>query len=145
MMLSVVSGLLAVVDSGVSPEAVGGIIASLVVALIGGGYLGKRSATTQRIRLGEPVPEIPVRRVSSPPTWDQHTGLERRVSVIEQAQTEMRRDMAAQFRELLEAGGSREQRLSAKLDGIAREIHRRIDGNMKSCIERQCSPTTARK
>ena len=134
MMLSVVSGLLSVVDSGVSPEAVGGIIASLVVALIGGGYLGKRAANVQRVRLGEPVPEIPVRRVSSPPSWDQHIGLERRVGVIEHAQSEMRRDMAIQFRELLEAGGTRELRIMEKLDGIATGIHSRID--------RMLAPTT---
>ena len=132
-------------SSGMSPETVGEIIAAMVIALIGGGYLGKRAATIQRVRLTEPMPEVPVRRVSSPPTWDQHHGLEKRVSFIEQAQTEMRRDMAAEFRALLEAGGSREQRLSSKLEGIAREIHRRIDENMKTCHERQCSPTTARK
>jgi hypothetical protein len=127
--------------TGMDPVSVGTMIGAILIALLGGGYLGKRAATTQRVRLGEPVPEIPVRRVSTPPTWDQHAGLERRVTVLEAAQMEMRRDLANQFRELLEAGGTREARLGAKLEGIAKEIHRRIDAQFKTCMERpSCSP-----
>jgi len=123
-------------STGMSPETVGGIIAALIVALIGAGLLGKRSATIQRVRFAEPMQEMPMKRVSTPPTWDQHAGLERRVSVIEQSQLEMRRDLAAQYKELLEAGASREYRLSGKLEGIAREIQRRIDDTMQSSMVR---------
>jgi|GEM_PF-4709768 len=112
--------------TGVSPETVGAIIGSLIIALIGGGYLGKRAADN-RIRIADPLPVVTTRKQSTPPTWDQHAGLERRVTVIEQGQSEMRREMALQYREILESGGMREIRLTEKLEGIARGIHARID------------------
>ena len=113
--------------AGISAETAGAIIGSMLIALIGGGYVGTRVASIQRVRFTEPLQEIPVKRVSSPPSWDQHSGLERRVTCLEAANHEMRREMAQQYREILESGGMREIRLTEKLDGIARGIHSRID------------------
>jgi hypothetical protein len=126
---------------GVSPEAVGIIIASVITALIGGGLLGKKVGETQRIRLAEPVPPITTYKGTSPPTWDQHSVLRDRVSCLEHTVAEQRRDMAIQFRELLQAGGERELRLAEKLDGIARGIHHRIDEIMRDAT----APHTTRK
>lgn len=132
-------------SSGISAEQVGIIIGSIIIALIGGGVLGKKVADTQRVRLSEPVPTITTRKHREPPSWDQHKELEHRVTTLEQAQAEFRRDLAQHYREMLEAGGARENRIMDKLDGIARGIHNRIDEQLKTCATRLCSPPTARK
>ena len=105
---------------------------TLVVAVIGalGSAMvaykkGVASATVTRI--AAPVPEVPTRKVLTPPSWDAHKALCDRVATLEVETKELRRDMAGQYRELMQAGAAREQSITDKLDGIARGIHSRID------------------
>lgn len=106
------------------------------IALVIGKMQGRKEAT--ETRLTTPVPEVPTRKVSTPPSWDAHTALVDRVSRQEQISNELRhdlsevrKDMAIQYREIMKAGSEREANLSDKLDGIARSIHARIDELMK--------------
>lgn len=107
-------------------------ITTLIVAIIGA--IGsaaiaykKGAASATETRLASPVPEVPTRKVSTPPSWDAHRALVDRVTALEHISQELRRDMALQYREMMTAGAERESRLSDKLDGIARGIHHRID------------------
>jgi hypothetical protein len=107
-------------------------ITGLVVAVIGavGSAMvayKKGAASRMTTSITDPVPEVPTRKVSTPPSWDAHRALCDRVSRVEETTQELRRDLAGQYRELMQAGAAREQSLSDKLDGIARGIHHRID------------------
>jgi hypothetical protein len=105
-----------------------------VIGAIGGVWVAYRKGqASTSTRIDEPVPVIRTSRVSVPPTWDQHVELVHRVTSLEHTTAELRRDLAAQFRELLQAGGERELRLAEKLDGMARGIHHRIDEILKNC------------
>jgi hypothetical protein len=105
-------------------------------ALVLGRYWGKKEASEMTIN--SPVPEVPTRKVSTPPSWDAHVALSDRVTRQELISNELRhdlsevrKDMGVQYRELIKAGHDREQNLSDKLDGISRSIHARIDELMK--------------
>jgi len=105
---------------------------SLIVAVIssvGAAIVAykKGAAAAQDVSLKSPVPEVPTRKVFTPPSWDAHKALMDRVTCLERVTQELARDMSSQYRELMKAGSAREQNLSDKLDGIARGIHARID------------------
>ncbi|MEO5713002.1 MAG: hypothetical protein ABIT37_05900 [Luteolibacter sp.] len=128
--------LIAIVKAIILALGVGG--ASWIVAMKKGEAKGK----SMRMTLGEPVPEIPVRRVYSPPSFSQHMDLVRRVEKVEeiavdlrndfqQAMTDIRKDSAKQYVEILTAGHERENRLTDKLDGIAKGFHARVDELVK--------------
>lgn len=126
-------------------------LTGIVVAIIGAvGAVwaknrGRAEGRAESITIGDPFPTITTRKHREPPTWDQHKELDHRITVLEQAQAEFRRDLAMHYREMLEAGGARENRIMDKLDGIARGIHNRIDEHLKTCASRLCSPPTVRK
>jgi hypothetical protein len=107
--------------------ALGGAVAAVIAAYRKG--LKERASMT----LEPPVPEVPVTmtRKFSPPTFYQHTALEKRVSKVEQSVDDLRREQAHQFQTLLQAGEARADRLLDKLDGVARGIHGRIDAMLK--------------
>lgn len=126
-------------------------LTSIVVAVIGALFAGAalfvskvlvpkayEKGRSETMTITEPVPDLPFKKVLTPPTWDQHHALMARVATLEATTLELRRDMAAMFRDLLHAGGERENRLADKLDGIAREIHKRIDAQMKVCASVRC-------
>jgi hypothetical protein len=120
-------------------------ITNFVVAVVGaaGASLlawkkGKAKGRGEKITLTDPVPTVPMSKVSTPPSWDAHKALCDRVTRQESISNELRhdlsevrKDMAGQYRELMLAGAAREQSLSDKLDGIARGIHARIDKIIK--------------
>lgn len=112
-------------------------IIALVVAIIGAVASGiinyQRGVASQQIRVSEPVPEVPIKKNYQPPTWDQHKGLEMRVTALEHTTAELRRDLAIQFRDLLQAGAEREARLSEKLDKMCATIDGRIDKMLENC------------
>lgn len=99
---------------------------------------GQAEGRAEKVTLGEPVPVVPFQKINSPVTWDQHKGLMARVERLEITTLELRRDLAIQFRELLEAGAARENRLADKLDEIARSLHARIDKQMEVCSSVRC-------
>ena len=121
-----------------------GWITTFIVAIVGAVAAawaktrGRAEGRAEAVTLGEPVPTVPTRKVFSPPSWDQHAALVDRVSRLENTTIELRRDVALQFRELLEAGGQRENRLSEKLDGMARGFHSRVDRMMEVCAASRC-------
>ena len=121
-------------DSMVSGNWIIGVIGALASAgaLILGKMQGRKEA--QRTTLESPVPEIPTRKGFTPPSWDAHVALCDRVTRQEAISNEMRhdlsevrKDMANQYRELIQAGQERERNISDKLEGVARGIHHRID------------------
>ncbi len=124
-------------------------LTAFVVAIIGavGGVVaawkrGVKEGESKKITLGEPMPEVPVKRVYSPPSYYQHMDLARRVEKVEEitldlrnnfhkAVEEIRRDSAKQYVEILNAGHERETRIGEKLDDIARAFHSRVDDLLK--------------
>jgi hypothetical protein len=82
-----------------------GAIASAVVAI---SRVQVNRARKSRVTLEEPVPTVPTKKVSSPPSWDQHVALVERVSKLERGLTEI-------FNE----GARREERLSSKIGELA--------------------------
>jgi hypothetical protein len=119
-------------------------LTGLIVAVIGAtgsamvAYRKGAASTAQPIALRDPVPTVPTSKVSTPPSWDAHKALCERVTRQESISNELRhdlsevrKDMAIQYRELMRAGSERETNLSDKLDGIARGIHSRIDDLVK--------------
>lgn len=117
-------------DFMISGEWVLGACVALI-PVIGAVWLKAKGAgvreATNNVTIQSPVPEVPTRKVTTPPSWDAHQALRDRVTVIESGLAELRRESTSQYHELLKAGGERETHLSDKLDGIARGIHARID------------------
>ena len=102
-------------------------------------FYGKRQGmkkAANNVTLQNPMPEVPTRKVLTPPSWDAHQALRDRVAVVEAGVAELRRETTSQYHELLKAGGERETHLSDKLDGIARGIHSRIDEILTSIPQR---------
>lgn len=107
-------------------------------ALVLGRYWGRKESEATRTRLDEPVPEIPTRKVYTPPSWDAHRALCDRVGRIEadlaRIQEEMKEDRQSasqQYLALMAAGNERELRITEKIEGFARAIHGRIDDYLK--------------
>lgn len=101
------------------------------IALVVGKKQGRAEAADNNVTIKQPVPTVPMSKVPTPPTWDAHKALCDLVTALEQVTKELRRDIAGQYRELMQAGAAREVNISDKLDGIARGIHARIDDLMK--------------
>ena len=113
-------------------------ITSFVVAVVGAAGAavvawkkGEAKGRGDKVTLQDPVPTVPMSKVSTPPSWDAHRALCDRVTRLEETTQELRRDMAGQYRELMQAGEARERSISDKLDGIARGLHHRIDELMQ--------------
>jgi hypothetical protein len=105
-------------------------------ALILGRYWGKKEAGEMTIK--DPVPTVPMSKVTTPPSWDAHRALCDRVSRLEEDMRSMSKDVKAikdsqadQFQKLMVAGAEREIRISEKIEGFARAIHTRIDEYLK--------------
>jgi len=123
----------ALAETLISGEWLTGLIVAIIGA-IGSAVVAykKGAASVQEMTLKTPVPTVPMSKVSTPPSWDAHRALCDRVTRLEETTQELRRDMAGQYRELMQAGAQREANLSEKLDGIARGIHGRIDDMLKT-------------
>ncbi|MFU8894017.1 MAG: hypothetical protein ACNA8L_10350 [Luteolibacter sp.] len=123
--------------ANIPADQVGMIIGAIITALVGGGFLGQK-ITEKKMHLGSPVPEVPTRKITYPPSWDAHQALMHRVTHLEGDMLRMgddikaiRHEQAAQFKELMKEGSEREMRLGEKLEAIATDIHRRIDAKLK--------------
>lgn len=84
-------------------------------------------APSRDVTLKEPVPEVPFKRVYSPPSFSQHMDLARRVGELEIDVKTMRREQGEQFRRLLEVGEERKDKIFEKIDNMARGFHARVD------------------
>lgn len=76
-------------------------------------------------------------------SWVEVRDLRKRLDKTEEHIDDLRKTMADQFKTLLESGSERESRLSAKVEGVAKEmakrtdsVGRRIDDFMKTMIEK---------
>jgi hypothetical protein len=123
--------------SGAWVLALLGKIFAGAVLIIGAVFTGvKRGEKKERekvkgqISLEPPIPEVPVRKVMTPVTYEQHKALADRMTKAEVEIKEVRAAQSSQFVKILEAGQERETRLTDKLDNIARAIHARIDANI---------------
>lgn len=95
------------------------------------GKLMEKKRQQNSVKLEQPVPEVPTRKVFHSPSWHQFEGLTRRVDHLENEFHELRDEQKQQFTQILQAGAERENRLRDKLDDVARGIHGRIDEIIK--------------
>jgi len=99
-------------------------------ALVLGRYWGRKEEA-RKITVQDPVPEVPVKRVYSPPSFSQHMDLVRRIEVVEGNVAELRRDQAIQFLKLMEVGERRKDDILERFDVVARGFHDRVDQIIK--------------
>jgi hypothetical protein len=115
-------------DPQISGNWLLGVIGAIFsgAALVLGKYWGRTAERQERTVTisGQPLQYTNVPGVAS---LNDITQLTARIDRIEDDVRELRTDQAAQFKDLLEAGSSRETRLMEKMDSIAREWHRRLD------------------
>lgn len=120
-------------------------ITAFVVAVIGAmasGLVawkkGEAKGRGDKVTLQDPVPEVPVKRVYSPPTFSQHQDLVRRVTVIEHDAKEhrehmdaqlrdIRREQSEQFVKLMNAGEVRKDAIMDSMNDMVRNFHSRVD------------------
>jgi len=118
--------------------AIGTAGAAWIVALRKGERQGVEKERGKAVLLQDPVPEFPVKRVYSPPSFAQHMNVVDRVVKLEKEADELReafhaesaairRDLSKQYVEILKAGHERENRITDKLDDISRAFHSRVD------------------
>jgi hypothetical protein len=121
-------------DQMISAGAVTAILTGITALVTGviGAVIGKKQA--QATKLEPPVPEVPTRKVSTPPTYDAHRALVERVSRLETDMQRMgedvktiRHEQAAQFTQLMTAGAERQLAISEKLEAMASSLHTRIN------------------
>ncbi len=135
---ALISGAWLIAIVKVAIIALGPAGAAWIVALRKGERQGVEKERGKAVTLQDPVPELPVRRVYSPPSFSQHMNVVDRVVKLEKEADELRqafhaesaairRDLSKQYVEILHAGHERENRLSDKLDDIARAFHSRVD------------------
>lgn len=101
-----------------------------IIPVLGGVWLKAKAAGKSEgasLRLEDPVPEVPTRKVVVPPSFHQFQALDARVSAVETEVREFRNMLGKQFQHVIEAGMEREVRILDKLDDVARAIHARID------------------
>jgi hypothetical protein len=128
------SSLLADAGDSVSLKALGTFLVAVLGALgifyarISGVQKGRKERSVQ---IESPVPTLSIQQSFTPPTWDQHLALEKRISTAERHIEELRNDQGKQFRDILEAGVERETRILDKLDSVARSFHSRVDDILK--------------
>lgn len=113
-------------------------LTTFVVAIIGAlGAVWVKGRSTGRTE-GENSREVtiknqPLRMMKDdrPVSFDQHSALDARVARIEIHLDRMERDAAQQYKQLLEAGGERELRMTEFFGAGLREVHQRLDAMMK--------------
>lgn len=108
------------------------------IALVIGKKQGRAEAEDNNVTIKQPVPTVPMSKVTTPPSWDAHRALCDRVLRLEEDMKTLhgevkavRTDQNEQFRQLMMAGAEREIRISEKIEGFARAIHNRIDEYLK--------------
>jgi len=131
-------------------------ITSLIVAVItaAGGVMvaykkGQANPNVSRdVNLKEPIPEMPVKRIFTPPTFSQHQDVVRRVAALEMEAKETREHFEGQLRQirneqheqfvkLMEAGEARKDMIFEKIESMARGFHHRVDQMMSPNNPRQ--------
>jgi hypothetical protein len=97
------------------------------VAMVLAAVFKVQADRARALRLEEPVPTVPTRKVAGFVTWDSLQPIVTRMDRLERHLDEVRREQSDQFKEILEAGSQRADNLRTHLDDVARAIHSRID------------------
>lgn len=95
------------------------------------GQKKERQRLSGEVTLKPPVPTVPTQKVFSPPSWDQHTALEARMTRAEGEIKAVREIQSQQYVDILKHGQERETRLAEKIDASARVVHARLDELLK--------------
>lgn len=103
---------------------------STFVAMVLAAVFKVQAEKAKALKIEDPVPTVPTRKVPGIVTWDHLQPLIARMDRLERHIDDVRKEQSDQFKELLEAGSAREQRLIDKVDDVARAIHSRIDDNL---------------
>lgn len=113
-----------------------------IIGAIGSSLLawkkGEAKGRGENVTLKEPVPELPVRKVYTPPTFSQHQELVRRVAALETESKEhreyvegqlrdIRREQSEQFVKLMNAGETRKDAIMDSINDMVRSFHSRVD------------------
>ena len=96
-----------------------------VLSVVLGKKMGKAEA--QGMRVEGPVPTVPTTKVPGFVTWDHLQPIITRMDRLEKHLDDVRKEQSDQFKQILEAGSTRETRLTTHVDDIARAIHSRLD------------------
>jgi hypothetical protein len=112
------------------------------VAMVLAAVFKVQESKAKAMRLEEPVPVIPTRKVFANVTWNDLQPIITRMDRLEKHLDEVRREQSDQFKEILEAGSTRENRITTHMDDVARAIHSRIDDMMRD--NHQPKPRTSR-
>ena len=102
-----------------------------LIPILGGVWIKAKKAglseATNNITIQTPVPTVPITKVYSPPTFSQHMEVVRRVDKLEASHEELRRELAASFRRLIDVGEERKDKLMDKIDASAKGFHERVN------------------
>lgn len=114
-----------------SPEMMSGnfviaLVSAVITALVGGG-LYKLKEAKDTVKIEKPVPTVPVLLKETFATKTELADVKNHVLRVERSVGEIRREQSEQFKELLEAGEGRAERLSEKMDHGLRAVHARLD------------------
>lgn len=112
------------------------------VAMVLAAVFKVQADKAKALRIEEPVPTVPTRKVFNNVTWNDLQPIISRMDRLEKHLDEVRREQSEQYKEILEAGSTREHRLTTHMDDMARAIHSRIDDLMRD--HHQPKPTTRR-
>lgn len=124
-----------------NPMIPGEWITAFVVSVIGaiaGPFVAYKKGKSAQVKLPDPMPEMPVRKVYTPPTFSQHQDLVRRVSqletetrqhreYVETQLRDIRREQSEQFVKLMNAGESRKDAIMESMNEMVRGFHERVD------------------
>lgn len=108
-------------------------ITTFVVAVIGAvgaafaRKQGRQEADQRSVNLKDPVPEVPVVLKQQFATRHELCEVRSHIQRVEQQVGEIRDEQRQQFKELLQAGESRAERLGERLSAEIRGVHQRVD------------------
>ena len=97
------------------------------VAMVLAAVFKMQASKAQSLKLEEPMPTVPTRKVPGFVTWDHLQPIITRMDRLEKHLDDVRKEQSDQFKEILEAGSTREHRLTTHVDDVARAIHSRLD------------------
>lgn len=109
------------------PLISGNWIVSMVVAVLAGVGGWKAKEKSKKLKIEDPVPDFPVRKVFTPPSFHQHQALAERVERLEERITAQERIQSERFLKLMEAGETRKDAIMEKFSHDINSVYVRIN------------------
>lgn len=136
--------LLTLADTAPSTDPLDKVLpwVSTFVAMVLAAVFKVQADKAKALRIEEPVPTIPTRKVFNNVTWNDLQPIITRMDRMEKHLDDVRKEQSDQFKEILEAGSTREHRLTTHVDDVARAIHSRLDDVIRD--QHHPKPTTRR-